>query len=134
MYCLLLAQENAEPALRLVWDPLFEDYGLPMAIMGIMAVFAALVLVSTFIAYLPRAMDLLDRLFPPEEAAAKAPTPAAKPDKDEIDEEIVVVLAAAVAAVMDEPYRIIHTRSITAEQWGWSHEGRWQIHTSHKTH
>ena len=46
----------ADPILaaEISWAPLWDDTGLPLAIMGMSVVFAALILVSLFIMWLPR--------------------------------------------------------------------------------
>ena len=48
---------------QLDWQPLFEDQGIPLAIMGLFVVFAALVLVRVFIGTLPHIITTLDRFF-----------------------------------------------------------------------
>ncbi len=49
-----------------------------------------------------------------------------------LSEEIVVVIAAAVAEVMAKPHRIVHIRGLTPEDLGWSFQGRMQHHHSHR--
>jgi Na+-transporting methylmalonyl-CoA/oxaloacetate decarboxylase gamma subunit len=51
---------------------------------------------------------------------------------DALTEETVAVIAAAVAAVVALPHRVVHIRGLTAEEMGWMWGGRIQHHTSHK--
>ncbi len=100
--------------------------------MGMLVVFAALVLVVIFITLLPRLMAVLDRWHPEEKENAAATSPTSKPKRgNESEDEIIVVIAAAVAEAISEPHRIIHTREV-ADQRGWALEGRMQHHTSHR--
>jgi glutaconyl-CoA/methylmalonyl-CoA decarboxylase subunit delta len=50
----------------------------------------------------------------------------------ELTDEMVAVVAAAVAEVISSPHRIVHIRGLTSEDLGWSLEGRLQHHASHK--
>ena len=129
----LLAQETSEQLFRLQLQPLWEEHGIPLAIMGVMVVFAALVLVSSFIFLLPRLMSVLDKFLPLEMPVHQHTSPPA-PVVDELPEEILVVLAAAVSETLGRPHRIVFARELTAKDLAWSHQGRWQIHTSHRTH
>jgi hypothetical protein len=47
-------------------------------------------------------------------------------------DEVVAVIAAAVAEVIDVPHRIVHVRGLTPEDLGWLLEGRMQHHASHR--
>ncbi len=126
---LLIAQEASGWSPQFTLQPLREDYGIPLAVMGILVVFAALLLVSLFITLLPRLTAVLDNFFQEErEHAGVAKQPQ---DEDELSEEILVVIAAAVAESMGRPHRIVHVRGLTPEELGWSFEGRLQHHTSH---
>ncbi len=127
------AVASLEPRLaQLVWEPLFEDHGFPLAIMGLFVVFAALILVRIFIGTLPRIIAVLDRFFPTAaEAATEAPAPQAA---EGLSEEIVVVIATAVAMTLRVPHRIVHTRELSAEDLSWTLEGRRQHHISHRIH
>lgn len=127
---LLFAQETVNSTSGFSLRPLFQDSGIPLAIMGITVVFAALVLVSLFISWLPRLMRRLDGMYAEEEV--KRATAAPQPDADAIPEETLVVIAAAVAAVVTSPHRVVRIRGLTPEDLGWSLEGRIQHHTSHK--
>ena len=117
----------------ITFEPLWEDHGIALAIMGMFVVFCALVLVSTFIMLLPRLMTGLERLHPEpkkQRGRSKPKTPP-KPADDELPEEIQVVIAAAVAEVVGARHRIIRTRRLSADEQAWSLEGRMQHHTSH---
>ena len=121
--------------LQITLEPLWGDDGFPLAIMGMLVVFLALVLVSSFIVVLPHLMTVLDRLHPRSEShTAKAPRKKPKPERektDDLPEEIQVVIAAAVAEVISVPHRIVHTRPMSPEEHSWSLEGRLQHHSSH---
>ncbi|MCA9238353.1 MAG: hypothetical protein KDA44_22930 [Planctomycetales bacterium] len=54
-------------------------------------------------------------------------------EEDDQPEEIVAVIAAAVAATIDAPHRIVHARIQGQSDLAWSLEGRMQHHTSHTT-
>ena len=129
MFAILLAEESSR-GFRLQIQPLFDDTGIPLAIMGMLVVFAALVLVSVYVTLLPRFATYLEERFP-EKAS---PQPVAQPpiSGDDLPEEILVVIAAAVAEVIDEPQRIIHARQLTPLDLAWSFEGRRQQHVSHR--
>lgn len=60
--------------------------------------------------------------------------PSRKPVSDDgkMSDEIVAVIAAAVAASISTPHRIVHIRGLTAEELGWSLGGRLQHHASHQ--
>jgi Na+-transporting methylmalonyl-CoA/oxaloacetate decarboxylase gamma subunit len=102
----LLAQLN--------WQPLFEDHGFPLAIMGLFVVFSALMLVRIFIGTLPRIVAALDHFFPDQQ---HAPQSAAqhKATTDEIPDEILAVIAAVVAETVREPHRIVPTQDLSPE-------------------
>ncbi len=129
MFTILFAEE-ASRGFRLQVEPLFEDTGIPLAIMGMVVVFAALVLVAVYVTVLPRFAQYLESRFP----EPASPQPVAQPSisGDDLPEEVLVVIAAAVAQVIDEPHRIIHTRQLTPLDLAWSFEGRRQQHGSHR--
>lgn len=114
------------PSIGLSLAPLTSDNGLPLAIMGVLVVFLALALVVAFITVLPRILAWL-----PEDESAEAMI-ATPRDPDELSEETVVVIAAAVAAVISQPHRIVRIRGLTPGESGWSMEGRMQQHQSHR--
>lgn len=113
------------------WQPLREDHGIPLAIMGLVVVFAALTLLRVFIGLLPRIMAILDYYFPEESEAPSGSSQPAQPPASAIPDEVVAVIAAAVAATISEPHRIVRTRELSPEELSWSLEGRLQHHASH---
>lgn len=121
---MLLAQQDARPLIEFTLAPLFEDHGFPVAAMGVFVVFVALLLVVVFINFLPRMMARL--------SAPELERPALQiADPDELSEETLVVIAAAVADAVSQPHRVVHIRGLTAEDLGWSLERRMQHHRSH---
>lgn len=116
---------------QITFEPLWKDHGIPLAVMGIIVVFAALVLVSVFITLLPHIMAALHRLHPEKVSHRHAKKEAKPPAQDELPEEIAVVIAAAVAEAISAPHRIVRTRVLRPDGRGWSLEGRIQHHTSH---
>ena len=126
MYRLLAQQGSGE--FRLSFEPLFEDHGLALAVMGILVVFLALTLLVVFITLLPR---LLERTLA-RESQTTAPADPEITLKDELPEETLVVIAAAVAETIRQPHRIVRIRGLTPEDLGWSLEGRLQHHASHR--
>ncbi len=65
-------------------------------------------------------------------SARNAPNRNAARDDDALTDEVVAVISAAVAATISASYRIVRIRGLTAEELGWSREGRLQHHTSHR--
>lgn len=47
------------------------------------------------------------------------------------EDEIIAVIAAAVATAIDQPHRIVYVRGLVAEESAWALEGRMQHHSSH---
>ena len=123
---MLLAQQDTRPLINFTVEPLFQDHGIPLAVMGILVVFMALVLVVISISLLPRILAPFTRS---QESKSTALQPVSD---DELPEETLVVIAAAVAAVLDRPHRIVHIRGMTPADHGWSLEGRLQQHQSHR--
>jgi len=113
------------------WQPLFEDHGIPLAIMGFLVVFAALMFVRIFIGLLPRIMAVLGHYYPEQKETSLSPA-LHKPTADELPDEIMAVIAAVVADTIREPHRIVHTRELTPEDLSWTLEGRLQHHASHR--
>ena len=122
---MLLVQQDRGFFIEFTGAPLLEDYGIPLAVMGILVVFLALALVVGFISLLPRVLSRFD--------AAKLTSPSALHDAmdEELSEETLVVIAAAVAVATGRPHRIVRIRGVTAQELGWSLEGRMQHHRSH---
>ena len=130
---MLLAQQDNGPLFEFTLEPLKEDHGIALAVMGILVVFVALVLVVVFITLLPRIVDLLHDLTAPsvgKESEEAASVPAT--EEGGLSEEIVVVIAAAVANVLERPHRIVQIRGLTPAEMGWSLEGRMLHHHSHR--
>ena len=123
---MLLAQQDQRPLFEFTLAPLWEDHGFPLAVMGILVVFLALVLVVVAISVLPRVLGLFSAAEP--EAETTAPTYG----EDELPEEMLVVIAAAVAATISRPHRIVQIRGLTPAERGWSLEGRTHQHQSHR--
>ncbi len=124
---MLWAQENSLPLVEFTLAPLWEEHGIPLALMGIFVVFVALALVLLFIRLLPR---LLAWVTGPT-SAPSLPSPPA-PANEALPEEILVVIAAAVAVTLGAPHRIVSIRGLTPGEFGWSLEGRMQHHQSHR--
>lgn len=103
--------------------PLFEESGIPLAVMGVLVVFIALTLVAALIAVLPR---LVGRI---QQAQRTQPAPVAPVDPEAPPEELVAVIAAAVATTVLHPHRIVHIRGPATS--GWTLEGRMHHHQSH---
>lgn len=114
----------------MTFQPLFEDEGIPLAVMGMLVVFAALVFVSVFIALLPRMTDAVTRWIPEERPAAKSKKVAG----DALSDETIVVIAAAVMEVVEHPHRIVHIDHGVPASGSWGIEGRRQHHASHSPH
>lgn len=124
---LIAAADVAAKPFELTWEPLWDDLGLPLALMGITVVFLALVAITSFISNLPRLMSWIERLSP----RAK-PEPAVTKPVDELSEELVAVLTAAVETVLGPGHRVIRTHELTPRELAWAQQGRWQHQTSHK--
>ena len=123
---MLLAQQDDQPLIRFTLEPLTDEFGIPLALMGIMVVFLALVLVVIYISVLPRILDRLSG------SPQTEPIPEPVMVDDGVSEETLVLIAAAVSEVMDKPQRIVRIRGLTPADLGWSLEGRMQHHHSHK--
>jgi sodium pump decarboxylase gamma subunit len=121
---MILAQRESEPLVQFTLAPLFEESGIALAVMGILVVFLALLLVVVFISILPR---LVERITP---TSAPQPAPMSRVD-EEISEETLAVIAAAVAVTLKRPHRVVRVRGMTPEDLGWSLEGRMHHHHQH---
>ncbi len=130
---MFLAQQNLPTELTL--EPLLQDQGIVLALMGMLVVFSALALVVAFISGLPR---ILNALLGPEDARELATSlndqGGAEQNMlgDDLPEETLVIICAAVAAVMDKPHRVMRIRGVLPTDYEWSREGRMQQHFSHK--
>lgn len=63
--------------------------------------------------------------------AATARTAETRIDAGDLPDELVVVLAAAVAEALGPAHRIVRIRGLMPEDLGWQLEGRMQHHASH---
>ncbi|MEO2045440.1 MAG: OadG family transporter subunit, partial [Pirellulales bacterium] len=103
---------------KIDWQPLFEDHGISLALMGFVVVFAALLTVRVFIGLLPRIIAVLDHYYPEQEKAY--PSPARQEARSEgLPDEIVAVIAATVAVIVRVPHRIVRTRELSSENMSW---------------
>lgn len=58
-----------------------------------------------------------------------------EPEKESIDPEIVAVIAAAIAAVIDQPIRLVSVKRVALpppHPSVWAFEGRVELSTSHR--
>ena len=130
---MLLAQQDARPLVEFTLAPLTEEHGIPLAVMGVLVVFMALVLLLGFITLLPRMLAWGS----PKELEPSAATPFAPPAavpfvaEEELSEEMLVVIAATVAETISSPHRVVNIRGLTPGELGWTLEGRMQHHRSH---
>lgn len=118
---LAAAADNAD-GFSFSLEPLWTDRGIPLAIMGMLVVFLALIAIATFIANLPRLMAVIDR--------KPAATPAAASAED--PDEVIAVITAAVEAALGPGHRVIHAQQVTPRELAWAQQGRWQHQTSHE--
>ena len=123
---MLLAQQNTRPLVDFTLAPLFQEHGIPLAVMGTLVVFIALVLIVMFITLLPRLVGRQPA------KPLESPVAVRATSDDELSPELVAVIAAAVAATLGEPHRIVKIRGLTPAELGWSMEGRMQHHQSHR--
>lgn len=119
------AQQEIRPLIKFTLAPLFEEQGIPLAVMGILVVFMVLVLLASFIKLLPMCMAS------PTPTTEKQPVNQS-PLEEGLSPEMVAVIAAAVAETMSKPHRIVRIRGLTPEDLGWSLDGRIQHHQSHR--
>lgn len=123
------------------WSSLADEAGLQLAVMGMSVVFLALILVVTFIKYLPWIIARIERRLPADQGHVHGhgqSGPTAAPSSPTLPLEgvpphVMVVIAAAVAEIVAEPHRILHTQPLTSADMAWSAEGRRQHHISHRT-
>lgn len=121
---MLIAQQDSRPLIEFTLAPLFQDHGIPLAVMGVLVVFSALVLIVVVIKLLPRVFG--------EARPTAAATPAdLLAGTDQLSSETLVVIAAAVAETIRQPHRIVRIRGLTAQDLDWSLGGRMQHHRSH---
>jgi len=113
---LLIAADLPEhpSTLQLLW----------FALTGMLVVLLSLSLIAVFCS----ALGYLVRIFVPRPLASRSVTPA---NDHETSDELIAVIAAAVAEAIDAPHRIVNIRGLTPEDLTWSLEGRLQHHASH---
>ncbi len=119
--------------------PLFEETGIPLAIMGMLVVFLALTVLILIISAFPFAMGLLDRWLPVSHHHAGKAKSKSKPITNEtvahdgeIPPHILAIIAAAVFEMEEGPVRIVRTRQLTTSELAWTLEGRIRHHASHR--
>lgn len=117
--------------------PLFLETGIPLAVMGMIVVFLALIVLITIISAFPFAMGVLEKVFPESNHHAAKPKQAPKPtpaatDDGTIPGHILAIIAAAVAEAEPGPVRIVRTRQLTTSELAWTLEGRIRHHASHR--
>ena len=88
------AEETSGPVIEFSLAPLLESHGVALALMGVFVVFIALSLVVAFITVLPR---VAARIASQERTQAEGAQTFAQ---DELPEETIVVIAAAVAEII----------------------------------
>lgn len=71
--------------------------GFWLSVTGLLIVFSALVLVSVFIAWLPRGLETINRIFPEPPDHHQTPSPPRKAG-DVLETDLVVAIAAALEA------------------------------------
>lgn len=112
---LVAADLPADPTtLQLLW----------FALTGMLVVVLSLSLLAVFSSVLARVM----RMFAPRPRTTRA---GALSQNNEVPDEVIAVITAAVAAVIDARHRIVIIRGLTPEDLSWSLEGRLQHHASH---
>ncbi len=90
----LLAQMINDDAPVRGWQAIVEGNGIAISITGMLIVFAALVIISVFIALVPKLLAVLDPILPKGHAHVAAPTPE---EQTPLDHEKVV---AAIGMVL----------------------------------
>jgi Na+-transporting methylmalonyl-CoA/oxaloacetate decarboxylase gamma subunit len=98
---------------------------IKFALTGLLVVLISLSLLAVFCTAIGYGL----RLFAPRPLPSRT---AAAGENEPLD-EIVAVIAAAVAETIGTPHRIVHIRGLAPEDLAWALEGRMQHHTSHKT-
>lgn len=111
---MIVAALSMEPTLREL---------LQFALSGLFVVLVALSALAFTCAGVGRLLKLFERPAP----VVRMPTSTS----DEVADEVVAVIAAAVSTMLDRPHRIVHVRGLTPEDAAWALEGRRQLHSSH---
>ena len=89
----LLAQ-SAEPAPKSGWQNIVDGRGISISLTGMAIVFAALVIITLFIAAVPRVLDVLEPYLPKGHGHHASPSPG---EETPLDHEKVV---AAIGMVL----------------------------------
>ncbi|WP_145247592.1 hypothetical protein [Aeoliella mucimassa] len=92
-----------------------------MGIFVVVSALASLAIMSMVVGFVLNAMK---KSPPPVKPADPVP-------EEGVPEETMVLIAAAVAAVISQPARIVHVRGLTPDDMAWALQGRSQIHASH---
>jgi sodium pump decarboxylase gamma subunit len=104
---------------------LWEAAGL---LVGFVIVMLALTVLWGLTALMSRLVARLERP-PPATAATPAPMPAVAAAAADPGEEVIAVVAAAVAVLLDRPHRILHVLPLPS---AWGRQGRLDGHASHR--
>ncbi|SMP67496.1 sodium pump decarboxylases, gamma subunit [Neorhodopirellula lusitana] len=131
---------------ELTFDPLFNETGIPLAVMGMLLVFVALSILVGVITAMPHIIALLEGNADAAEptpshaksSATKSPTtaPSVGPNSDpnsdpELSPELIAVIAAAAEAELGA-VRVVRMRPLTPSEIAWTLEGRLRHHASHR--
>jgi len=76
---------------------ILDENGITISIIGMLIVFISLALISIFIKYLPKLLQLFDYLKNLKEKGIKNPQPESIPENFEDDEELFVAICAVIA-------------------------------------
>jgi sodium pump decarboxylase gamma subunit len=97
--------------------------GFKITIIGISVVFCTLILIA-FLLRLLRNVDAWFGIKKPASETAPAETDIATPASDSLPPEIIVIITAAVASVMDKKHKITRIRTRRTAQSAWLAQGR----------
>jgi Na+-transporting methylmalonyl-CoA/oxaloacetate decarboxylase gamma subunit len=89
----LLAQTAGDTPAR-GWEAIVKENGIGISITGMLIVFAALIIISVFIALVPKLLDVLDPILPKGHTHVAPPSPE---EQTPLDHEKVV---AAIGLVL----------------------------------
>jgi len=104
--------------------------GLTLMVVGMLIVFVALVLLMAVI----RLIDMATAGSAPATEPAAAPKPVAPVEEEGVNEELLVVLAAAATAALRRSVRVRRVRLVKRSDGSWVAGGRQGIMTSHRPH
>ena len=77
------------------WDNVVSGRGIEISLTGMFIVFSALVLISLYIALVPRILAVLAPILPPEKEHSPAAAPAAKRPDDVPESELLAAIGYA---------------------------------------